>query len=198
MLKPFSVVLLIALAGVANATPVLNVDLNLCNSGLCGAGGIADGIVVAKVSATDTAAGLSITVDTQDPGWVLWGQGLFGFNAKTGGTLVLPNGYDDAGSGNEDGFGTFQYRINGPRAGGLAANGLTNFSFIVTGLQVSDIVPNPSGHLFAAHIGVLNGGKTGFVTDGPQAEAVPEPGTFGLLGAALIGFGFLARRFRLR
>jgi hypothetical protein len=204
MFKQLSVVLLIAFAGVASATPVLNVDLNLCNPYLCAIDGIDIGTVVAKVSATDTASGMSITVTTQDPGWLLWDGGLFGFNAPAGGTLVLPAGYANGGSGHEDGFGLFQYTINGPTAGGLASAGVTSLTFGVTGLHLSQIVENADGHMFAAHVGVPNGtcgggpcatGVTGFVTEGAHT---PEPGTFGLLGAALIGFGCLARRYRWR
>jgi hypothetical protein len=172
----------------------------LCNSGLCAIDGIDPGTVVAQVVATDVSGGIDFTVTTQNPGWLLWDGGLFGFNAAAGGTLVLPSGYSSAGSGNEDGFGTFQYRINGPTSGGLAANGVTSFSFNVTGLQTSDFVTNAGGHLFAAHIGVpdgeCNGGPcanlTGFVTDS-EAHA-PEPGTLTLLGSALIALGWSVRK----
>jgi hypothetical protein len=90
MFKPLAAVLLIALAGVASATPILNVDLNLCNPYLCAIDGIDIGTVVAKVSATDTASGMDITVTTQDPDWLLWDGKLFAFNAPEGGTLTLP------------------------------------------------------------------------------------------------------------
>jgi hypothetical protein len=203
MFKLLLVVLLLAFAGVAAATPVLNVDLNLCNTGLCAIDGIDVGTALANVVAQDTASGISFTVTTLDPGWLLWDGGLFAFHAPAGGTLVLPSGYSSGGPGHEDGFGLFQYTINGPTAGGLAASGVTTFNFSVTGLQLSDILPNSSGFRFAAHIGVPGGtcgggpcaGLTGFVTEG---AAVPEPGTYGLLGGALMVLGcFLRRRARL-
>jgi hypothetical protein len=200
MFKLLWVVLLVAFSGVAMATPVLSVDLNLCNAGLCAIDGIDIGTVVVKVFAEEVAGGINFTVATQNPGWLLWDGGLFGFNAASGGTLVLPPGFTSAGSGNEDGFGAFAYRINGPTAGGLGGAGVPSLSFSVTGLQLSDLTPNGKGHLFAAHVGVPGGtcggggtcaALTGFVTDGAQ---VPEPGTFGLLGGALIVLGSVVRR----
>jgi hypothetical protein len=144
--------------------------------------------------------------DITAPGW----QGQFhqdgkllAFNAAAGGNLALPEGYESVGPLEVDGFETFQYVINGPTAGGLAANGVTTFSFSVTGLRLSDLTPNAGGYLFAAHIGVPDGtcdggpcaGLTGFVADG---EPVPEVGTLEMFGGALIAFGVLVKRYRLR
>jgi hypothetical protein len=201
MLKPLVFLLLAGGVGIALATP-MTAELSLCNSGLCAIDGIDPGTVVAEVTATDVGGGIDFTVTTRNPDWLLWDGGLFGFNAPAGGTMVLPEGYSDAGSGNEDGFGVFQYRINGPTKGGLAANGVTVFSFSVNGLQTSQILPNADGHSFAAHIGVpdgtCNGGPceavTGFATD--SVTHAPEPGTLMLLGSALIGLGWISRRER--
>ncbi len=201
MLKPLLCLFLAAGAGIATATTI-TADLNLCNSGLCAIDGIDPGTVVAKVVAADVSGGIDFTITTQNPGWLLWDGGLFGFNALTGGTLVLPSGYSSAGSGNEDGFGKFQYRINGPTSGGLAARGVTTFTFSVTGLQTSDFVKNAGGRLFAAHIGVpdgtCNGGPceavTGFATD--SGVQVPEPGTLTLSGSVMIALGWVVRKKR--
>ncbi len=201
MLKPLLCLFLAVGAGAATATPI-TADLNLCNSALCAIDGIDPGTVVAKVVAADVSGGIDFMITTQDPGWLLWDGGFFGFNAPAGGSLVLPAGYSSAGSGNEDGFGAFQYRIKGPAQGGLAANGVTVFTFTVLGLQTSQIVENASGHRFAAHVGVPDGtcgggpcaGLTGFVTD--DSTQAPEPGSLALFGGALIGLGCMFPRKR--
>jgi hypothetical protein len=202
MLKKLSVFVLLMFAGVAGATPLV-VDLSICNSALCAIDGIDPGDVLATVSAEDVTGGINFTVTTRDPGWLLWDGKLFAFNAADGGNLALPVGYESVGPLEVDGFETFQYVINGPTAGGLAANGVTTFSFSVTGLRLSDLTPNAGGYLFAAHIGVPDGtcdggpcaGLTGFVADG---EPVPEVGTLEMFGGALIAFGVLVKRYRLR
>jgi hypothetical protein len=129
---------------------------------------------------------------------------VFGFDAPAGGTLVLPAGYTSAKSGEEAGFGVFEYRINGPTKGGLEENGVAAFTFGVTGLQTSQIVKNERGHRFVAHIGVPDGkcegepceAVTGFASD--AAAHAPEPGTLALLGSALIGLGWFLRGRRRR
>jgi hypothetical protein len=194
--------LLPALCALTATAATITADLNLCNSALCAVDGIDPGTVVARVVAADVAGGIDFTITTQNSGWLLWDGGFFGFNAPAGGLLVLPAGYSSAGSGNEDGFGAFQYRINGPTKGGLAQNGATVFTFGVIGLRTSQIEANAGGHRFAAHIGVPEGacggepcaGVTGFVTD--EAAQAPEPRSLALMGTVLIGLGCSLRRRR--
>jgi hypothetical protein len=127
---------------------------------------------------------------------------IVGTNSGTG----FSPGPFTVGSGNNDGFGSFNLRIN-------SFDGFTHSSdqitFTVTNLSgtwascADVLIANNAGFILSAHIFVTafpaNGANgaiaTGFAANGPCPPAVPDGGaTVMLLGAALGSLG-MARRF---
>ena len=110
-------------------------------------------------------------------------------------TLAEPfTGFD---SGQVDGFGTFNLRVNYKDA----SVPLSTISFMVTnnlntwGSAADVLAFNGTGFDAAAHILVLNsGGITGKAGEGPGTPTVPDSGTTAmLLGGALAGLGAMRR-----
>jgi len=131
---------------------------------------------------------------------------LSGTTGSNGGTGFTPGPYSNGGSGNEDGFGSFNQTIN-------SFDGFTHSSDTVsftltdtsgTWLSAANVLgANADGFLAAAHIFVTsspanaaNGAlATGFATGTVNA---PDGGmTLMLLGGALVGVETLRRKFRV-
>jgi hypothetical protein len=159
------------------------------------------------------------TVTSLDSGYV-WDT--FGFNGPTGLTLVSSSGELGSsptlgGSGNEDGFGSFDYNFDtglsgGSKGGDCTVTGGTpnagcTFSFTVhgTGLTAAllDGTTSSGGAgsgLFAAHLASTN--NSGYVGDTVSAVSinqlsVPEGASVPMLGVAataLLGTIFLKKR----
>jgi hypothetical protein len=181
-------------------TFLINAD-NL-SGGLCSATAPCGTITVEGTST------LQVTIDL-NPGFGIFGNdNAFGFNVagSTAGVTMsnfsssLFNG--NGGSGNEDGWGNFEFRVSGP--GGSSAVSSLSFDVTRTGTPFtgpSDIEPgqngsNPPGFtVFAMHIINTGSGLTGYAGD--SAVGVPEPGTILLLGASLAGLAAW-RGFRKR
>jgi len=142
----------------------------------------------------------AVAVNVNATSWAL-SPVITGSNAGTGFT---PGPYSDGGSGNMDGFGSFNQGISSfdgfPHSSDTLAFSLTNLS----GTWASDtsvLTGNSQGKLAAAHIFVTtfpafrsNGASdTGFATG--NGKSVPDGGaTIMLLGAALGSLG-MVRRF---
>jgi hypothetical protein len=117
-----------------------------------------------------------------------WNIGNFTSNGET---------VFNAGSGNEDGFGSFNQKVSMQDS----SNGASSISFTLTNtsgtwLSAANVLAFNGNHwLVAAHIQIQNGtGNTGFAA-GPYGGTVPDGGTtVMLLGAALGALG-MARRF---
>jgi len=131
---------------------------------------------------------------------------LGGLSASNAGTNFKPAMLSDGGSGNEDGFGSFNQTINSfdgfTHSSNTVSFSLTNTSAISLWTDAASVlIANANGNLAAAHIFVTtipaNGHNkalaTGFASNG--TPSVPDGGaTVMLLGVALGAFG-MARRF---
>jgi PEP-CTERM motif len=113
------------------------------------------------------------------------------------GNFSLTSG--NAGSLHFDGFGDFQYSIQlneAQGAGGAQASPLS-FDILATGLTESSFTTNAGGWFFGVDVYNTANGNTGPTGTG-GASPVPEPGTIGLLGAALVGIGFCRKKGQQR
>jgi hypothetical protein len=97
-------------------------------------------------------------------------------------------------------FGTFLHSVKCTACqGGNASNPSGPLSFTVTstgGVTIASFIANDGGFYFASDI-VGNNGNTGNVAARTAGitSTVPEPMTFGFVGAGLIGLGLIRRRF---
>jgi hypothetical protein len=143
--------------------------------------------------------GGTVGVNVDATSWTL--GSITGSNAGTGFT---PGAYSDGGSGNEDGFGSFNQKITSDD-GFTHSSDTVTFSLVNTGGTWADsgsvLIANSDGNRAAAHIFVTsdpanasNGALvTGFASEGAVTTA-PEPASITLLGLGLIGVPFLRRR----
>ncbi len=189
-------------------------DLTTGNSAISGFTGPYASVLVNRTSAT--TATITFTSLTADGNIYLLGDGgsvavnvnaasftlgpITGSNAGTGFT---PGPYSDGGSGNEDGFGSFNQTIN-------SFDGYTHssdsISFSLTDTSgtwasaMAVLLANSGGSLAAAHIFVTadpaNGSNGALATGFAANGTVPDSGTtVALLGFALVGIGSLRSKF---
>jgi hypothetical protein len=141
--------------------------------------------------------GGSAGVNVNAASWLV--GSISGSNAGTGFT---PGAFSDAGSGNQDGFGSFNQKIDTFDGYTHSANIL---SFILTNTSgtwasAADVLtPNGSGNVASAHIFVGDCADASLCDAGTGALAtgyatVPEPGTGLLLGMGLTALAVRGRR----
>ena len=144
---------------------------------------------------------------TMNSGFGIFGNNTaFGFStvgSNTGVTLsdfssTLFNG--TGGTGNEDGWGSFEFRVDGP--GGASA--VQNLSFTVTRSEnpftsPADIEQGATGGngftIFGLHVRNNSSGLTGYAgVDASPATVTPEPASIGLLGLGSVAFVLIRKR----
>jgi hypothetical protein len=162
---------------------------------------------VASPCGTVTVTGTStlhVVISMNAPFGVFGNNDTFGFNVVGPTAGVTMSGFSNAsfngngGSGNEDGWGNFNFRVDGP--GGSSAVSLLSFDVTRSGVLFtgpSDIEAGATGGngftTFGLHVRNNTSGLTGYA--GVSAAAsVPEPTSVILLGTMVAGAFFMRRR----
>lgn len=202
-----ALVLLCAAGPAVQATVVSPIELGNPNSALSVVTG-PYGSVAWDVTSSTTA---DVTLTAYDD-FLFGGNGALGLNINSTGTITISNlvwtgGAGDTSfsqtSGNEDGFGTFNFVLDG--FDGMT-RAVTSLSFTVTDTSASwtdstFLTANAGGNHAAGHVyvpdSVYSGGLTGYAGDG---NVIPEP--IGLvvwgIGSAGAALAVASRRRRQR
>jgi len=187
-------------------------DLTLGNSAISGFPGPYASVLVNRTSTT--TATITFTSLLNSGHIYLFGaDGAVGVNVNAtafalgpitgsnGGTGFSPGPFSDGGSGNEDGWGSFNQTINS-FGGYTHASDTLSFSLSnISGTWSSAatvLTPNNAGFVAAAHIFVANfpadasngALATGFAANG----TIPEPGTIGLVAVGAVALLAMRKR----
>jgi PEP-CTERM motif len=161
------------------------------------------------VTVTGTST-LTVSI-SMNAGFAVFGNNdTFGFSTVGSDTGVSISNFSSAlfngngGSGNEAGWGSFEFRVDGP--GGSSA--VQNLSFDIIRpadpfTSPADIEAGASGGngstLFGLHVRNNTSGLGGFAgVDASLPEVTPEPASLGLIGLAGVSLGLFRRRRNAR
>jgi PEP-CTERM motif len=228
LLGKASLTLLLAVAltmtlGVSSASAdSISYDLGVPNSGISSFPGPYGTVTVTTAGNSNTAT-ITLTANTIGSNFYMFGgQGTIGVNTNGAATIVSgsiggsnagsgfsgPN-LSDAGSGNEDGFGSFSNTVDNFDGYMWSATTVTFTLHKTTGTwaNAADVLAaNGSGYVAAGHVFVSDtknfdsnpnfNAPTGFAANG--SNPVPEPSTIALAlsGVGLIGLGGVRRLLR--
>ena len=208
MNKIFGLGAMLAVLAIAPAVNATTLDVSAC----CGSGPFG------TVTLTQNGSGDVLVTETlfSGIGFVKTGAGdAIAFSITGDPSITIANLTSSLGTGTSSGFaqdgtpksspyGPFMYGISCTAACGSGGSspyfGTISFDVQAAGLLVSSFTTT-GGHMFASdvinnNILVDQDGKmvnpTGNVTDG--GGTVPEPTTISMLGAGLLGLGFIRRR----
>ena len=209
---------LLTLGAPRASADTISFDLSVPNAGISGYTGPYANVTVTLNSATSA----TITF-TAYPGFLMGASDTAALNINGTASVIvasygqlpgfgspLPMSY---GSGNADGFGSFNFTLADFDGYG---HGVTTVTFTLTasgGTTWADassvLTPNSDGYMAAAHVFVCSatpclptagggGGSalaTGYAANGEQVP-IPEPASIALFGSGLIGLAGLVRRRR--
>jgi hypothetical protein len=165
----------------------------------------------AEVTITTSGNTVTFIVSSLDNGYVF---DTFGFNFTGAGTLSLTSASGEVsspslgGSGNEDGFGSFDFNFDTGKNGGSSGGDCVvtagspgagcTFSFTVMDSLPGSLTASEFEPDFAGHLAAING-NTGYVGDAvPSTSPVPEPSSLMLLGTGALTLAGLVRRRNMR
>ena len=148
-----------------------------------------------EIQAKDTyyfdQAGVNLAIDSNP---TTNGYAFISATQPDGDTLTAAD-FGTPSSGNQDGFGIFNFSISGPSYAG-AAGGFNDLKFSVnTTLSCDQVLAyNADGNLaYVGYSAYPTTGNTGFASG---VTAVPIPPTVLLMGSGLLGLGLLGFRRR--
>lgn len=190
----------IAAAQLASAD-VFSIDKDNRGGTLCSAANPCGTVTVTGTATLHVIASLN-------PGYGIFGNNdAFGFSttgANTGVTMsdFSSNLFDGTGgSGNEDGWGNFEFRVDGP--GGSSAVQTLSFNVTRAGnpfTSAADIEQGASGGngftIFGLHVRNMQSGLTGYAGVTETTTATPEPSSLALFGLAAVAAGLFRKRQR--
>jgi hypothetical protein len=197
--------LLAGVSATASATIIYTLDTN--NAGFPTPVG-----TVALTLTDSTHATLVFTANTGANLFFVGGGDTAGANVNATSWTATASGdcasctYADAGSGNIDGFGSFNQRFtSGNSSPGNRSTTVTINLVNTSGTwadEFSVLVNNNKGFQVGAHVGLCPNGiggdcSTGDTTNGgPPVLETPEPGVLSLMALGLIALGVTTRRRR--